>query len=204
MHKYVLPLKTICNCHEHLSDYLFLLAEMVDFFVMNPVFGKRYAHTLYLSNQSNYQSLIDIQRGQYINFTYGFGSHSALYEPPPIELYTLYSLSTYFAMFWGILTIHAFTIFIIDKIWVKNIPKCATLFEKLLHSILKSNFPFPYTNWQNGNGGCLDHRNGKKTAQTEVFISMAINLIFNVILLFPLNILCKIYYFHEYINNLNI
>ena len=177
---------------------------MVDFFVLNPLPIIHYRHLLYLTNESDYQSLIDIQRGQYINITYEADIPGAFYEPPAIELYTLYSLATYFVMFLGILTIHVLTIFIADKIWVKNIPKCATLFEKLLHSILKSNFPFPYTNWQNGNGGCLDHRNGKKTAQTEVFISMAINLIFNVILLFPLNILCKIYYFHKYINNSNI
>ena len=165
---------------------------MIGFNALNPVFGKFSAHVLYLTNQSYYQSLIDIQRGQYINYTYGLGNHGTSYEPPSIELYTLYSLATYFFIFLGILTIHVFTIFIVDKIWVKNIPQSANVFERILHSLLKSNFPFPYTNWLNGNGDCLDHMNGKKAAQTEVFISMAINLIFNVILLFPLNILCKI------------
>ena len=167
---------------------------MVGFFVLNPTKGKSEPHVLYLTNQSYYQSLIDIQRGQYINFTYftwGEAQDGALYEPPAIELYTLYSLTTYFVMFLGIFTMHVLTILIVDKIWVKNIPQCATLFERLLHSVLKSNYAFPYTNWLNGNGGCLDHINGKKAAQTEVFISMAINLIFNLILLFPLNILCK-------------
>ena len=170
---------------------------MVDFVVLNPLHD--WPHVLYLTNQSYYQSLIDIQRGQYIKFTYGPGYNASLYEPPSIEMYTQYSLPTYFVMFWGILTIHVLTMFIVDKIWVKNIPQCATLFERLLHSMLKSNFSFPFTNWLNGKGGCLDHTNGKKAAQTEVFISMAINLIFNVILLFPLNILCKIHYYHEYI-----
>ena len=167
---------------------------MVDFVALNPFpnFGKAWPHVLYLTNQSDYQSLIDIQRGQYINFTTGNGRHEALYEPPSIELYTSYSLTTYFVVFLGILTMHVLTIFIIDKIWVKNIPQCATIFERLLHSILKSNFPFPYSNWLNRNGDCLDHINGKNSEKTEVFISMAINLIFNVILLFPLNILCKI------------
>ena len=166
---------------------------MVEFAVLNPADGKSSPHILYLTNQSNYQSLVDIQRGQYINFTYDQGckANASLYEPPSIEMYTQYSLTTYFVMFWGIFTIHVFTIFIIDKIWVKNIPQCATLFERLLHSTLKSNFPYPYTNWLNGNGNCLDHINGKKAVQTEVFISMAINLMFNLILLFPLNILCK-------------
>ena len=166
---------------------------MVEFMVLNPRYDPhRYPHVLYLTNQSNYQSLINIQRGQYINFTYGIGEKAFLYEPPSIELYTLYSLTTYFFMFLGIFTMHVLTIFIVDKKWVKNIPQGTTVFERLLHSILKSNLPFPYTNWLNGNGGCRDHMNGKKAAQTEVFISMAINLMFNLILLFPLNILCKI------------
>ena len=165
---------------------------MVDFKVLNPLDGKNYPHVLYLTNQSCYQSLMDIQRGQYTNFTIGVNPERARYEPPSIELYTLYSLTTYSVVFLGILTMQVFTIFIVDKMWVKNIPQCATLFERLLHSTLKSNYPFAYTNWLNRNGGCLDHMNGKKAAQTEVFISMAINLIFNVILLFPLNILCKI------------
>ena len=172
---------------------------MAEFSVLNPVVYTLGGHVLYLTNDSDYQSLIDIQRGQYINFKYGAGIQGALYEPPSIELYTMYSLTTYFVMFWGIFAMQVFTIFIVDKIWVKNIPQCATLFERLLHSMLKSNFSFPFTNWLNGKGGCLDHINWKKAAQTEVFISMSINLIFNVILLFPLNILCKIYYFYEYI-----
>ena len=179
---------------KNINQTKFSLAEMVDFIILDKHYVK-YAHVLYLTNQSDYQSLIDIQRGQYIYFTDWYGNEAAIYEPPSIELYTLYSLTTYFVMFLGIFLMHVFTIFIIDKIWVKNIPQCATLFERTLHSILKSNFPFPYSNWLNRNGGCLDHINGKKLAQTEVFISMAINLIFNLILLFPLNILCKHYLF---------
>ena len=170
---------------------------MIEFITLNPSYGNRYPSVVYLTNQSFYQSLIDIQRGQYIPFTDSMGYDAYTYEPPSIELYTLYSLATYFFIFLGILTIHVFTIFIVDKIWVKNIPQSANVFERILHSLLKSNFPFPYTNWLNGNGDCLDHMNGKKAAQTEVFISMAINLTFNLILLFPLNILCKIYYYHE-------
>ena len=81
---------------------------MVEFFVLNPVHGKNFAYVLYLNNQSDYQSLIDIQRGQYINFTYGKGHKGALYETPSIELYTQYSLTTYFVMFWGIFTMHVF------------------------------------------------------------------------------------------------
>ena len=107
---------------------------MVDFKVLNPLDGKKYPHVLYLTNQSYYQSLIDIQRGQYTNFTIGKNPERARYEPPSIEVYTIYSLTTYSVVFLGILTMQVFTIFIVDKMWVKNIPQRATLFERLLHS----------------------------------------------------------------------
>ena len=175
---------------------------MVDFVTLDPLYGKLFHHILYLTNQSDYQSLIDIQRGQYINFTDEIGQNT-IYEPPSIELYTLYSLTTYFVIFLGIFTMHVFAIFIVDKIWVKNIPQCTTLFERLLHSIFKSNVPCPYTNWLNREGGCHDHMNWQKAAQTEVLISMAINLIFNIILLFPLNILCKLYYFRKQLKKIS-
>ena len=166
---------------------------MVDFNVLNPVFATVYPHVLYLTNQSSYQSLLDIQRGQYINYTYGMGFLGASYEPPSIELYTHYSLSTYFFIFCSLVAIHVLTIFIIDKIWVKNIPQSANLLERILHSIQKSNFPFPFVNWHNGDGGCHEHMKRKSAAQTEVLISTGINLVFNMILLFPLAILCMIF-----------
>ena len=50
--------------------------------------------------------------------TIGYG-----YQPPPLELYTKYSLQMYFFAFWGILILQTFTIVVIDKIWVRNIPK---------------------------------------------------------------------------------
>ena len=165
---------------------------MVDFNVLNPVDGMALPHVLYLSNQSSYQSLVDIQRGQYINYTYGTGFLGASYDPPSIELYTQYSLSTYFFIFCSLVSMHVLTIFVIDRIWVKNIPQSANLLERILHSIQKSNCPFPFANWHNGDGGCLEHMDRKRAAQTEVLISIGINLVFNMILLFPLAILCMI------------
>ena len=39
----------------------------------------------------------------------------SIYEPPPLELYTKFSLQAYFLMFWGILLVQTFAILIIDK-----------------------------------------------------------------------------------------
>ena len=81
------------------------------------------------------------------------------YVPPPLELYTQFSLQTHFFAFWGILILQTCTILVIDKIWVKNIPNDATLWDRLLHSIQKASFPFPYTNWHQ------DHLRRKQMVQ---------------------------------------
>ena len=114
------------------------------------------------------------------------------YGPPPLELYTQFSLQAYFFAFWGILVLQTCTIFLIDKILVKNIPNTATSWNRVLHSIQKASFPFPYTNWHQENGNCDDHLKRKQMVEQEVLISILINLIFNMILLVPLPIFCEI------------
>ena len=140
-------------------------------------------------------SLSQLQRGnafEYVVNTPSGPLYGYNYVPPPLELYTQFSLQTYFFAFWCILLLKIFTILIIDKIWVKNIPQSATLWNRILHSVQKSSFPFPYTNWHQENGSCFDHLRRKEEAQREVLVSILINLLFNMILLIPLPIFCKI------------
>ena len=140
-------------------------------------------------------SLTQLQRGKLTEYTIDTPA-GPLYEydyvPPPLELYTQFSLQTYFFAFWGILILQTCTILVIDKIWVKNIPNTATLWDRLLHSVQKASVPFPYANWHQENGNCSDHLRRKKMVQQEVLVSILINLIFNMILLVPLPIFCKI------------
>ena len=140
-------------------------------------------------------SLTQLQRGnlnQYVSDTPSGPIYQYDYVPPPLELYTQFSLQTHFFAFWGILVLQTCTIFVIDKIWVKNIPNTATLWDRLLHSIQKACFPFPYANWHQGNGNCSAHLRRKQMVQQEVLVSILINLIFNMILLVPLPIFCEI------------
>jgi hypothetical protein len=117
---------------------------------------------------------------------------SHTYQPPPLELYTKFTVQTYFFAFWGILLLQTLTIFVIDKIWVKNVPKSATLWDRTLHAVQKSSFPFPYTNWHQEKGTCNEHLKRKQAVQQEVLVVIMINLLFNMILLIPLPIFCKI------------
>ena len=55
--------------------------------------------------------------------------------------------------------------FVIDKIWVTNIPKRATLWDRILHAAQKSSFPFPYTNWHQEKGSCFEHLKRKQAVQ---------------------------------------
>ena len=140
-------------------------------------------------------SLAQLQRGnltQYIIELPDGPGYGYVYVPPPLELYTQFSLQTHFFAFWSILVLQTCTIFVIDKIWVKNIPNTATLWDRLLYSVQKASVPFPYANWYQENGTCSDHLRRKKMAQQEVLVSILINLIFNMILLVPLPIFCEI------------
>ena len=124
-------------------------------------------------------SLSLLQRGQYIQITNEF-------ESPPLELYTQLSSTMYFVIFWAILLLRSLCIFIADTMMVNSIPQHATLWERTLHAIQKSSFPFPYTNWHQENGSCKDHLERKNAVQKEVLVSIVINAFFNMVLLIPL------------------
>ena len=135
-------------------------------------------------------TLSNLQRGKFVVLSNGLDKTS-IYEPPPLELYTKVSLQLYFCVFWVIIFIQMLTIFIIDMVWIRNIPESVTLWERLMHANLKSNFPLPYLNWHEGNGNCNDHVKRQKDANHEVLVATAVNLFFNLIMLTPLVILCK-------------
>ena len=137
-------------------------------------------------------TLSSVQRGQFEVVTEGTGRyHSAIYVPPSLALYTKFSLQLHFLAFWVILFLQTLTIFITDKVWTRNIPETATIWEQLMHANLKSHFPLPFTNWHESDGNCNDHITRHKAENHEVLVTTAVNLFFNLIMLTPLAILCK-------------
>ena len=117
---------------------------------------------------------------------------STFYEPVPLEFYVQFSLMSYFLAFIGILLLQSFTIFIIDIFLLRNTPSTVTLWERIIHAIQKSHLPFPIQNWHEGKGSCLDHIKRYKLVQKEVLTATIVNLAFNMVMLIPLVILCKI------------
>ena len=147
----------------------------------------------FFTNNSNLDSISNIQRGQYIYSGAAFCSASySFYDPVPLEIYVYFSLLNYFMAFFGILFLQTFTIFLIDIFWLKSMPSTVTLWERILHAIQKSHFPFPYENWHDGVGSCLDHLKRKNLVSKEILMATIVNLVFNMVMLIPLVILCKI------------
>ena len=117
---------------------------------------------------------------------------ASFYNPVPLEFYLHFSFLTYFIAFIGILLVQSLTIFITDIFLLKNIPSTVTLWEKIVHAIQKSHLPFPFANWHEGKGSCLDHIKRKKLGEKEVLTATIVNLAFNMVMLIPLVILCKV------------
>ena len=102
------------------------------------------SHTMSFTNKNI--SLPDIQRGY---FEKPF-QDSTFYVPPPIEIYTMFSLQEYFLTFLGILFLQCIIIFVSDKFFVKGIPQNTTWWERVIHAIGKSNIPYPFVYWHEG------------------------------------------------------
>ena len=113
------------------------------------------------------------------------------YAPPPITVYTYFTLQHYFGIFFCVLALQTIVIFIVKCFWSIHFKNLNCL-EKLLHSIENSQFPFAVHDWDQEQGSCEDHFYQMKRNRTETLIITMINLGFNLILLFPLAILCKI------------
>ena len=84
-------------------------------------------------------SFDQIQRGTFTHFDDSFSR----YEPPPLELYTCFSLLTCFVAFWIIHISQIFVMFIIDKVWFIKGTSSVSLRRTFFNSVLKSHFPFP-------------------------------------------------------------
>ena len=169
-------------------------AEMIGFKTMDP--GDSYHNTgiQFFINSSRLNSISEIDRGRfmYLGTVDYYGKPSTSYEPVPFEFYVKFSFLSYFMAFIGLLLLQSFVIFIIDIYWLKSMTSTVTLWEKLVHAIQKSHIPFPFKNWHEGKGSCLYHMKRKKLGEKEVLVATIVNLAFNMVMLIPLVILCKI------------
>ena len=116
---------------------------------------------------------------------------SSLYEPPSLELYTVFSKRTYFISFLLLHILHIFGIYLITHFLLKSTPTTLTSLEKFMVAVDQSHFPFSYEDWDEKKGGCLDHSERRRKIQKEFKILTAINLLVNMVLCVPILIICK-------------
>ena len=111
-------------------------------------------------------------------------------KPPPVTIYTYFTLQHYFVIFFCVLTLQTIVIFVVKSFWSFHF-KSLNFLEKLLHSIENTHFPFPVHDWDHEQGSSKDHFYRMTRNRTETLIITMINLGFNLLLLFPMAILCN-------------
>ena len=110
---------------------------MIEIVSFNPTYYGNMAQDIkHIYPVTNF-SLNFLQRGQY-------NPDSEQFEPPSIELYTEFSLTIYFLMFWILLSLQSLAIFVADRFCMNSIPKSATTWERIIHAFQKTSYPFPY------------------------------------------------------------
>ena len=92
-------------------------------------------------------SFSNIQRGLYKSQTDTLVLRFYIYEPPSLDLYTQFSLQTYFIVFCIFMLLQSLMIMISDYLLVKTIPQSTSIWQRFVHAIQKGHCPFPYKNW---------------------------------------------------------
>ena len=118
------------------KEYFKFQAEMMGFQCLDPQFSDAGYHIYPIVNSS----IFNIQRGKFNEFK---DVYNSAYDPPPLEIYTFFSLQTYFFVFWGILLLQSLFIVLVDKVFVKTIPNNLSLWKRFIHACQKVIFPFP-------------------------------------------------------------
>ena len=150
-------------------------------------------YVLGLTNNSIFHSFSNLQRGNFVIREESTNDRDEYkFEPPPIELYTQFSLLTYLLVFLGLLFLQSLTIFLVDVKWNKTILQDTRIWDRILHAIQKMHFPFPYVKWYKGDGNCMDHLKRKKETEHCIGIEMHAqtiqSFVYYIIILLHINI----------------
>ena len=105
--------------------------------------------------------------------------------PPPYTLYTGIDAGQAFGGFWLIIILHATAILVIKLITVEKFYKSNTL-EIILHCLENCNIPQPWRDWDEGEGTVEEHKKRFSKVRREVVSTMAVNLLFNMVMLVPM------------------
>ena len=112
-------------------------------------------------------------------------SDQASPSPPPYTLYTGYSLGEYFTMFWIITGLHSFCLVLTKLATSENFRRTSCVLEMFVHAVENINLPCPWRDWDQDGGTVTDHVTRHKSVNIEMVATMAVNLVFNIVMLVP-------------------
>lgn len=115
-------------------------------------------------------------------------------EAPSYELYTIYSVGTYFKALIALNVLH-FAIVLILKLKISKAFRKLNFVEKIIHLIENSSIPGCVEDWDAQRGNAQEHYHRMKSNKIEGLSVIGINGAFNLLYLTPLGIL--VYKVHE-------
>merc|ERR1719318_2555150 len=105
--------------------------------------------------------------------------------PPPYTIYTGLSLGQHFILFWVILAVHTIAI-AFTKWFMSETYRKTSYLKKFVHALENLNFPYAFQDWDTLHGTIREHKDRLQKVTKEVTAVMAVNFIFNLLLLVPL------------------
>ena len=138
------------------------------------------------------------QNGTSWDSVYRFTDY-AHHPQPSYILYTLEPMKVYFYVFVLLIFLHLISIFIFKYIWIRNCFKetkgndfTIGIMNIAIHALENTILPLPFEEWETKKfGDCQDHIKRQKKNEKETITVILINLLFNLIYLFPMIILSK-------------
>ena len=112
--------------------------------------------------------------------------------PPPVSIYTYFTLEQYFMSFWIILGLQSLLIVILKGVTNKPVFKRQHWLGVTMHALENSHVPFPMEDWDELKGDVKEHEIRAAKVMIEMASVMFVNLVTNAFFLSPMIILGKL------------
>ena len=113
-------------------------------------------------------------------------------QPPNLTLYTWFTIEEYYFGLLGMFVLNISLQILVKMLTNPDVFGKLSWIEKLIHGISSCFIPFAMQDWDEVNGTVAKHKQRQELVFKELFTSLMINFLINIILLSPLIILGKI------------
>ena len=112
-------------------------------------------------------------------------------KSPDISLYTGLSMGQYFMAFWIIALLHAILVIFVKKLTNPEVAREQSILDMIIHSMENTQIPAPMKDWDEGSGSIEEHRNRRKRVEIEMVVTILVNFVVHMVMLFPIDILAR-------------